>query len=219
MADVKGVGNGGIQPPLNQNQIPEGELPNVQQTNAQANQVNLPVGKPGEGQQANLLPQSPGEKILPDVVAGRDSSQLTAAEQMSSTAGVSATDKLLGLHLQPTITGAFPPPPGNSEALRHLTPAMRRTIVRNLLSKQRERTKRLARVVRRHRDERDGEQSQSDAESSFFAMLTDGMELSEDQVNRATEELVAMARMLDLLDEMLVLQDYTISQMGTFAQG
>jgi hypothetical protein len=224
MADIR-INNGGLLP-QNQNQPAPIEQPNsATQNAAQTGNVNLPVGQPGEAAQPNVLPQLPNEKIFSDAVTGRERSQLDAAEQMRGTAGISAVDKLLGLHLQPTVVGALTPPPGNSEALRHLTPAMRRAIMRDLLEKQRDRTRRLAKYVRRQRDRQeddDEETSQNFQEESFIALLTEGalsLELDENQVERATGELVTMARMLDLLDEMLNLQDYTFSQMGSFAQG
>lgn len=224
MADVKRVGNGGI-PPADRNIPNSTEVPKSAQNATQnSSAVNLPVGQPGESGQPNVLPQTvTTEKIFSDAITGRDKSQLDAAEQMRSAGGVSATDKLLGLHLQPTVVGALAAPPGNMEALRHLTPAMRRMAMRNMLSKQRERTRKLAQFVRRQRDQHedadDNNSSGRQKEETFIALLTDGFEASDEQVNRATEELVAMAKMLDLLDEMLVLQDYTISQMGAFAQG
>lgn len=226
MANVKSIGNGGSPSP-NVNQAKQVEMPNATMKNAAdtGSNVNLPVGQPGGIGQPGVLPQMPSEKLFSDAVTGREASQLDAADQLRTSAGVSATDKLLGLHLQPTIAGALTAPPGNSEALRHLTPAMRRATMRGLLTKQRERTRRLAQFVRRERDQQNGEQDdaeqQREREDSFVALLTDGnnLELSADQVNRATEELVTMARMLDLLDEMLNLQDYTFSQMGSFAQG
>lgn len=229
MADIKSIGNGGLPSP-NINQAKPVEMPNATMKNAAdtGSTINLPVGQPGETGQPTGLPQLPPEKLFSDAVTGREASQLDAADQLRSNAGVSATDKLLGLHLQPTVAGALTAPPGNSEALRHLTPAMRRATMRGLLTKQRERTRRLAQFVRRQRDEQSGEQEEDGGNpeqnergaDSFVALLTEGsVELSVDQVNRATDELVTMARMLDLLDEMLNLQDYTFSQMGSFAQG
>ena len=225
MANIKSIGNGGLPSTPNLNPSKPVEMPNSTMKNAANTDslVNLPVGQPGETSQPNVLPQPLGDKLFSDAVTGRERSQLDAADQLRAASGISATDKLLGLHLQPTIAGALTAPPGNSEALRHLTPAMRRAAMRGLLSKQRERTRRLAQIVRRQRDQQNGEEDdaeQQEREDSFVAMLTEGsVELSEDQVNRATEELVTMARMLDLLDEMLNLQDYTFSQMGSFAQG
>lgn len=225
MADIK-VGNGGLLP-SNQNQptIPAANPDPTRRNAAETGSaVNLPIGQPGESEQLLNLPKPPSEKVFSDAVIGREHTQLDAAEQLRGNAGVSATDKLLGLHLQPTIAGALTVPPGNSEALRHLSPAMRRTIMRDLLSKQRERTRRLAQLVRRQRDQQDDDSENdesSEREDSFIGLLTDGdsVDMSEVQVNRATDELVAMARMLDLLDEMLNMQDYTFSQIGSFAQG
>lgn len=47
--------------------------------------------------------------------AGREQIQLDAAGLMRDAAGISATDKLLGLHPQPTIAGAIAAPPRNTE--------------------------------------------------------------------------------------------------------
>ena len=226
MADIK-IGNGGLLPSTNN--PPTNAAENADPTKRNAGQtgsaVNLPVGQPGESEQLLNMPKPPSEKLFSDAVTGRDQTQVTAAELLRGNAGVSATDKLLGLHLQPTVTGALTAPPGNMEALRHLSPSMRRSVMREMLTKQRERTKRLAQLVRRQRDQHgDGEKDQQqDREDSFVGLLTDGLtegvDLSDQQVERATVELVAMAKMLDLLDEMLNMQDYTFSQMGSFAQG
>lgn len=225
MADLR-VSQGGVLP-QNQNQpAAPVEQPNSTAQNAAntTSAVNLPVGQPGESAQPNVLPQLPTEKVFSDAVTGRERTQLDAAEQMRSAAGVSAVDKLLGLHLQPTVAGAIAAPPGNSEALRHLTPAMRRQIMRGLLDKQRDKTKRLAQFVRRRRDgqqdDAENENDKNNSAESFIAMLSESsLELDNNQLARATDELVTMARMLDLLDEMLNMQDYTFSQMGSFAQG
>jgi hypothetical protein len=160
---------------------------------------------------------------MPDALAGRDPSQLVAAEQMRARGGASATEELLGLNRQPTIVGALTAPPGNAEALRHMTPTMRRTLMRNLLDKQRAHMRRLSHLMRRERDAeqggRDGEQPPGDealqALVAEFAPATP----EEAQLARARAELGSAARMLDLLDELLAMQDYAISQMGTFSQG
>lgn len=223
MADIK-IRNNGALPPSQPPVAPENADPTRRNAAQTGSQVNLPIGQPGESEQLLNLPKPPSEKLFSDAVVGRESTQLDAAELLRGNAGVSATDKLLGLHLQPTVAGALTAPPGNSEALRHLSPAMRRSAMRDMLTKQRERTKKLAQLVRRQRDQRDDEQDErQQREDSFVGLLTDGLtegaDFSPQQVERATEELVAMAKMLDLLDEMLNMQDYTFSQMGSFAQG
>jgi hypothetical protein len=163
-------------------------------------------------------PAPGGAKLLPDVLAGRDASQMVAAERMREAGGASATDQLLGLNLRPSVLGALAPPPGNSEALRHISTTMRRTIMRGLLDKQRQRMRRLARLLR---DDQHGGEGHADEEQEGFASdLFEGFaQPDEAQIARAREELRSAAQMLDLLDEMLVMQDYAISQMGTFAQG
>lgn len=220
MPEVGGVGGGAKGQPIN----------NAADATRQANaspQVtpigSTPVGQPGllgqpTGMPAPLAPGQTPPPALPDVLAGRDATQIIAAERMRSGGGVSATEQLLGLNQQPSVMGAFAAPPGNSEALRHMTPTMRRTIMRGLLEKQRERMRRLALLTR---DEREGEGQRENGGRGRFAeeLLEDSALPDQAQVARARQELGCAARMLDLLDELLVLQDYTISQMGTFSQG
>jgi len=222
MADIKNVNRSGGNEinNLTNNQIADSDVPPVSQSNAKAGQAKLPVGQPVETRQpldpANL---PPGQKILADAITGRDSSQLDVAKQLSALGGVSATDRLLGLDLRPTMTGVLSAPPGNVEFLRHLSPQARRTIMRKMLNKQRERMRRLARYLRDRRDETsengDGE---TDSES-FLEVISEPVELDRVKLTRATGELEKAARMLNILDEMLAMQDYTISQIGTFTQG
>lgn len=223
MADIKNVNRSGGNEinNLTNNQIAEGDVPPVSQSSAKAAQTKLPVGQPAETRQpvdsSNLLP---GQKILPDAITGRDSSQLDVAKQLSALGGVSATDRLLGLDLRPTMTGVLSAPPGNVEFLRHLSPQARRTIMRKMLSKQRERMRRLARYLRDRRDETSAENGDGETESeSFLEVIGEPVELDRVKLTRATSELEKAARMLNILDEMLAMQDYTISQIGTFTQG
>jgi hypothetical protein len=216
MAEIRNVNNLTNQSSLTNNQLRETDVPKVQDASSKTDGVKVPVGRPGEGQEAGKLKRK--DQIMPDAVIGRDASQLESAEQVRTTGYVSAVDKLLGLDLQPTVLGVLAAPPGNSEILRLMTPAMRRKIMRNLLSKQRERMKRLTTVLRKYRENQDEDEG-NNSRQSFAEMLTEEYDLSPEQINRATEELGRMANMLDVLDELLVMQDYTISQMGTFAQG
>ena len=207
-----------------------GEVTPVNQSAARAENLPAPVGQPGPlGQPTGLpaAPLAPGQKVLPDVLAGRDPSQLAAAEQLRARGGASAVDELLGLNQRPTAMGALVPPPGNSEALRHMTPTMRRTAMRNLLERQRGRLRGLAQLLVRERDGEEeggrGGRQGDDAEQGFAdevggTALVRGT-LSEEQAERARLELGSAAQMLDLLSELLAMQDYAISQMGTFAQG
>ncbi|CAN5695760.1 hypothetical protein BH20ACI4_BH20ACI4_11490 [soil metagenome] len=220
MPDIKNVNRSGGNEinNLTNNQVNNRDVPNVQKSGTQNTQTQFPVGQPGE---AERLPQS--QKILTDAIVGRDSSQTEAAKHLTLLGGVSATDKLLGLDLRPTMTGALAPPPGNSEFLRHVSPQMRRTIMRKMLNKQRERMRKLARYLRDRRDETEDGNSEQDRES-FLEVIAEKMQLEEyntdqSQIIRATGELDKTARMLDILDEMLAMQDYTISQIGTFTQG
>jgi len=226
MADIKNVNRSGNEiNNLTQNQINDRDVPRVSQSGVKTNQTEFPVGQP-TGTQAPVdtpnLP--PGQKILPDAVTGRDETQLEAARQLTTLGGASATDRLLGLDLRPTMTGALTAPPGNSEFLRHLSPQMRRTIMRKMLNKQRERMRRLARFLRERHDESAGGGSSNNGDEdadreSFLEVISEPMELDRAQITRATGELDKAARMLDILDEMLTMQDYTISQIGTFSQG
>jgi len=161
------------------------------------------------------LPGVPADaRVLPDVLAGRDPTQLRAAELLRDSGGVSATEKLLGLNLQPSVIGAFSAPPGNSEALRHMTPVMRRTAMRNLLQKQRERMHRLESRLQHEEDE---DRNENDGDGDYYFREERGKASS--QLGRARGELGRAGLMLNLLEELLVMQDYAISQMGTFAKG
>jgi hypothetical protein len=213
MADVRGVNNAAV-PPANQPvEDPAGRIRSV---GPQPAPPDTPAGPPGPlGQPTGMpAPVAPGHaKTLTDVLAGRDPSQLKAAEMLRDAGGVSATEKLLGLDRQPSIVGAFSPPPGNSEALRHMTPTMRRTAMRNLLQKQRERMLRLESRLQREEDEDRGEHDEDE-----FG-INEKPEVGTTQLGRARRELSHAVLMLTLLEDLLVMQDYTVSQMGTFSKG
>ena len=220
MADIKNINRSGANEinNLTNNQIADADVPRVSESGVKANQTQFPVGQPAEARQ----PVETGQKILNDAVVGRDVTQLDAAKQLSALGGVSATDRLLGLDLRPTMTGVLSAPPGNVEFLRHLSPQARRTIMRKMLNKQRERMRRLARYLRDRRDEsaENGEGGASNSEGeSFLEVINEPVELDRAKLGRATVELEKAARMLNILDEMLAMQDYTISQIGTFTQG
>ena len=223
MADIKNVNRGNEINGLTQNQINDRDVPRVSQSGVKTNQTEFPVGQPAGTQPAVDTPNlPPGQKILPDAVTGRDETQLEAARQLSTLGGATATDRLLGLDLRPTMTGALTAPPGNSEFLRHLSPQVRRTIMRKMLTKQRERMRRLARFLRERHDESadgGGNGDGNEDRESFLEVISEPRELDRTQITRATGELDKAARMLDILDEMLTMQDYTISQIGTFSQG
>lgn len=213
MAEIGKVGNGAVPPGA-------AEISTKQDPTANRAMPEAPIGQPGTLGQPTGLPvpaAPPGTSLLPDVLAGREPSQLLAAERMRAAGGASAVDQQLGLNQQPSVFGALTAPPGNLEALRHMTPTMRRTIMRTLLDKQRNRMRHLASLVRRQQDERD----EHDERREGFGgeMLEDPLSVTEPQAARAREEFGRAARMLVLLDEMLAMQDYAISQMGTFSQG
>jgi hypothetical protein len=202
MAEVRGIQDSTL--PVNQRvDDPVKKAPTA---TTQPAVPETPTGPPGSLGQPTGLPASVGPdqpRILSDVLAGRDPSQLKAAESLRERGGVSATEKLLGLDRQPSIVGAFSPPPGNSEALRHLTPAMRRTTMRNLINRQRERMQRLESRLKREEEE--------DRE--------EGDEGNDHELRRARRELGSTVLMLSLLEDLLIMQDETISQMGTFSKG
>lgn len=223
MADVKNINRSGANEinNLTNNQIADTDVPRVSQTNVKANQTEFPVGQPAETRQPlDTATLPPGQKILPDAATGRDATQIEAGRQMSALGGVSATDRLLGLDLRPTMTGALAAPPGNSEFLRHLSPQARRAIMRKMLNKQREKMRRLARFLRDRRDaDEENENNNDPAGENFLQVIGEPVELDRAKLQRATGELEKAALMLNILDEMLAMQDYTISQIGTFSQG
>ena len=217
MADIKNINRSGANEinNLTNNQIADTDVPRVSESGVKSNQTQFPVGQPAEARQ----PVDAGQKILNDAVVGRDITQLDAAKQLSALGGVSATDRLLGLDLRPTMTGVLSAPPGNVEFLRHLSPQARRTIMRKMLNKQRERMRRLARYLRDRRDESSENGDSASEGESFLEVINEPVELDRAKLGRATSELEKAARMLNILDEMLAMQDYTISQIGTFTQG
>lgn len=219
MADIKNVNRNGANEiaDLSNEQTADREIAPVSDSGAKANQTPFPV-EPPETRQPGETALQPGKKILSDINAGRDASQFDAARQLTSLGGVSATDRLLGLDLRPTMTGVLSAPPGNVEFLRHLSPPARRAIMRKILTKQRERMRRLARYLRDRRDETSKEAGDHEGES-FLEVISEPVELDRAKLARAAGELEKAARMLNILDEMLAMQDYTISQIGTFTQG
>lgn len=185
------------------------------------------VGRGNAGQPIGIPQQSPltQNALMPEAVTGRDLSQLVAAEHLRANGGVSATDVLLGLNQQPSILGGLLAPPGNLEALRHITPTMRRKILRELLAKQRTQMCRLVAIAR------DDEQHQQEEERQQYE--NENFELAENNLTaaplpanalgfhnqRVYQDLASTTKMLDLLDELLNMQDYTLSQIGSFTQG
>jgi hypothetical protein len=222
MADVKNIGGQPL--PIEQNIEKVGDdamkLPNQQlpQTSGESS-----VGRGTVGQPIGLPQTEPTTQnaLMPNVVTGRDASQQIAAEKMRSNAGYSATEVLLGLNRQPSTTGILLAPPGNLDALRHMTPTMRRTVLRNLLAKQRSQMRRLAALMR---DEKERENN-SDAENEDAEQETNNETVnlpppvSKFYNDKAYRDLAATTKMLDLLYELLSMQDYTLSQMATRADG
>ena len=184
------------------------------------------VGRDNAGQPIGLPPQTPltQNELMSEVVTGRDLSQIVAAEHLRANGGISATDVLLGLNQQPSMLGGLLAPPGNLEALRHLTPTTRRKILRDLLSKQKNQMRRLVAVARD--DEQHQQQDDQPPENEIAETVE---EVNSIQPQRETslgfhnqrvyQDLAAATKMLDLLDELLNMQDYTLSQIGSFSQG
>lgn len=184
------------------------------------------VGRGNVGQPLGLPPQTPltQNALMSEVLTGRDLSQLVAADKLRSNGGASATDVLLGLNHQPSILGGLLAPPGNLEALRHLTPSMRRNVLRTLLSKQRSQMRRLVAVARdeEQHHQQDDEQNENEESNASENLLPASLNNSGELVfhnQRVIQDLASTTKMLDLLDELLNMQDYTLSQIGTFAQG
>lgn len=218
MAEIRNLtASGGDLKNLTDGKVADRDVPNVQKTSSETGGVKTPVGQPGDAQKAEV---KQGQKLLTDALTGKESSQLDAAQRLSSLGGSSAVDKLLGLDLRPTMLGALVAPPGNSDFLRHISPTMRRTIMRNMLTRQRKRMRRLARFLREEKDNQESdEQRRENEQESFLEVVTEPLMLEELHVSRAIDELGRTAKMLDVLDELLAMQDYTISQIGTFSQG
>ena len=180
------------------------------------------TGRGNAGQPVGLQPKVPvtQNSLMPEAVTGRDATQLLAADKLRSNGGTSATEMLLGLNRQPSVLGGLLAPPGNLEVLRHLTPSMRRNILRTLLSKQRSQMRRLVAVAR---DEERHQQQEEQSGNQESETVEEILPISPNALNfhnrRVYQDLASTTKMLDLLDELLNMQDYTLSQMGTFAQG
>ena len=232
MAEIKNVGGQPL--PINQNAAKiadEATGKVVSQQVPQSSSEQATVGRGALGQPVGLPLTEPTTQnaLMPNVVTGRDASQMIAAERMRSNGTHSSTDVLLGLHRQPPMLGVLTPPPGNIEMLHHLPPAARRKILRDLLTKQRGQMRRLAMVMRddgqpdddQPNNRRSEEENQSEDIDSIEIFTPDPPADSALKFyNRhALRDVKATTRMLDLLDELLGMQDYTLSQMGTFSQG
>lgn len=219
MADIKNINPNATR--ITDNRIVDNDVPGVPRTAERASTVSKPVGQPQEpGRSLDQKSLPSGQRIVQDPLSGRDPGQINAARQLADLGGVTALDRLLGLDLRPTVTGLLAPPPGNSEFLRSLSPQMRRSIMRKMLGKQREKMRRLARFVRKHGDnEEESEESRRELRESFIDVISEPANFSMEQLSHAAADLDRTARMLDVLEELLAMQDYTISQMGTFAQG
>jgi hypothetical protein len=211
MSDVGGIGNRSNHTIVNQNRVGEKSV---------GQPVDTPIGPPGSLGQPTGLPVTDATgntPIISDVLTGKDPSQLIAAEQLRSTGGASATEELLGLNQQPTMLGAFPSPPGNAEALRHMTPSIRRNIMRSLITKQKDQMRRLTSLLRDQREKEDKESEHRKFNEE--GLLDENASLESDGFRNACDELQRMAHMLDLVDELLAMQDYTLSQMNSFSKG
>lgn len=221
MAEVNKIGNQPLPVSEQQVQKPQGATEKLPaQLPEQGGEQN--VGRGTIGQPVGVPPKIPltQNALMPEVVTGREASQLIAADKLRSNGGVSATDVLLGLNRQPSVLGGLLAPPGNLEALRHLSPTMRRKILRTLLAKQRSQMRRLVAVARDEKQHRQEEQDEPTNESENLTPIAENNSNELDFYNRRVyQDLASTTKMLDLLDELLNMQDYTLSQMGTFAQG
>jgi hypothetical protein len=217
MAEIKNVGGQSL--PIDQSvekinddavKLPNQQLPQTGENAVGRGTIGQPIGAP-------TTDPTTQNDLMPNVITGRDPSQVIAAEKMRSNAGHSATDVLLGLDRQPSTLGVLLAPPGNLEVLRHLSPVMRRKILRNLLSKQRGQMQLLVAVMRDEKEKREtqGEENRETENDSQELLPTNALVYNQ----RAVHDLESATKMLDLLDELLGMQDYTLSQMGTFAQG
>jgi len=157
------------------------------------------------------------KNILPDALLGRDPSQVLAAEQLRATGGASATEELLGLNQQPTMPGTILPPLGNDVALRHLTPTMRRELLRKLLDRQQRNARRLLAILPRDEEESDPERRRRRALPENLP-APEALALPEPQRQRAAQELHQSLRLLELIDRLMTMQDETLAQMSASAQ-
>jgi hypothetical protein len=146
-----------------------------------------------------------------------EDSQFDPVRRLSLLGKTSATEKLLGLDLKPTMIGVLIPPPGNSDFIRDLSPTRRRTILRNLLSQQRKRMQQLAKFLR---DEKENEGSFNTKSARGLKInSSDLSKMKENKFEKSLSDLDKAAKMLDVLDGLLKMQDITLSQIGSYSRG
>ncbi len=194
---------GGQLPPVSEQQIQkpnnaDGKLPSQLPPDAGADQN---VGRGNAGQPVGVPMKTPltQNALMSEVVTGRDATQFVAAEKMSANGGASATDVLLGLNQQPSVLGGLLAPPGNLEALRHLSPVMRRKILRTLLAKQKNQMRRLVAVARdneqhQQEDEQREHEESNNAENYAPAVNTNALGFHN---QRVYQDLASTTKMLD----------------------
>ena len=255
MSNVDGIGNSNpiiSQPPAHQAEkagprfAPDAILPDSTEpadwlgpVRERPSGPGLPGVPPSQADQGSAG-SAGSTRVLSDVSSGLDPSQLVAAEQMRVLGGATATARLLGLDLRPTVMGTLLAPPGNSEALRYLTPALRRAALRSALLKQRSRMRRLFALLQGsdrdgsdnhgRGDDSDGSGSESDAgvpllevppeARSIARYYAGGASLAQPRLtHREHYELIVVGRMLSLLEELSALEDFMLDRMGAFSKG
>jgi hypothetical protein len=164
-----------------------------------------PADAPGASRLARILNATPAGR--------RPSPRLVAAERMRAAGLSPATDELLCLNRRPSIRGALAAPPGGAEALRHVSPAPRRALMRSLLGRRTAQTQRLTSLLC---SAHDGGRRVGHARRGPGGEPDGGMpDVGEAQLARARSELERAARMLSILRELSSMQDHTLSKMGT----
>lgn len=172
-----------------------------------------PIGQPGIADKSAVVEETKKKQI-----------QEVSPERLKSIGTPSATEKLLGLNQKPSVLGAIDAPPGNSMALRYLTPAMRRATIRELIIKQRKRLRGLAYLLHgeESKDEQTFEENKQEETTEEIMLETSVKSVKKITPLRretAIGELDHTVRMLNLLSDFLAMQDYILSQMSSFSKG
>jgi len=159
-----------------------------------------------------------GEFDLVDEIFKSNRKKSVTYERLSRLGGASSTARLLGLDKQPTELGVLAPPPGSADFLSDLSSSKRRTMLREVMNRQRLEMRRLSEFLKREKNLTEDsirlQASTLEAKNLEEAETADNSELL-----KAIDDLGKSARMLDVIDDLIKMQDYTLSQIGSYSKG
>lgn len=170
-----------------------------------------------QGQPIGLIPEKTvtQKDLMSQVLRGQDVTQLLSTELLRSTGGVAPTELLLGLN-QPTSTiGIITPPPGNLNYLANFTPTMKRNILKKLLTSRFDDIESIIAVLNQENYEESDEEENNFETETEETLPKKNPAKNKQQYPRAFEELTAVLKMIELLNQIVELQDLVVSNMSS----